>query len=422
MSLDIENKSNIRMPQSGASVLSTSTSTSSASKSAPIQMIDSSKNELLKKLGITLDQYNAIKAQHPDFDTLPLVKQLDIVKTPIAPKADLKVNNLEKQDVKVEKPSVSTSEIKDIKAEYNKKDLNGKIDDSYSELAKNIYIYGANFQGKTAKAHLKLEQGEEWDKIDDGRKDQLVASAEKEWNALSDEEKQIAIDKIKTFVNTDKQLKEVKDNLVSKIDDKSKEAFVVDKMALDIKSANFAKISYQDFLKKDELERLDIIEQCLLTEDPESLTSTEKLFLNRINLLNRGTAIKLAEYTKESDLKKQKEDPTYKPDESKWDSNNYQLDLKDTVRYMKCRNFLQDEAIYAALQEKVKSNTNLTDDEKKAYTYYKKQFDNQNFQGYILDAKAKNLENLQTQYNSLNERVKKGETLSDEEQRIYRYI
>ena len=49
MSLDIENKSNIRMPQSGASVLSTSTSTSSASKSAPIQMIDSSKNELLKK-------------------------------------------------------------------------------------------------------------------------------------------------------------------------------------------------------------------------------------------------------------------------------------------------------------------------------------------------------------------------------------
>lgn len=427
MSLAIENKSNIRMPQSGASVLSTSTSTSSASKSAPIQMIDSSKNELLKKLGITLDQYNAIKAQHPDFDTLSLVKQLEIVKTPIALKTELQSGEVKEgkstsESTDTQKLSVSTSENKDIKAEYNKKDLNGKIDDCYSELAKNIYIYGANFQGKTVKAHLKLEQGEEWDKIDDGRKDQLVASAEKEWNALSDEEKQIAIDKIKTFVNTDKQLKEVKDNLVSKIDDKSKEALVVDKIALDIKSANYANISYPDFLKKDELERLDIIEQCLRTEDPESLTSTEKFFSNRIDLLNRGTAIKLAEYAKESDLKKQKEDPTYKPDESKWDPNNYPLDFKNTVRHMKCRNFLQDEAIYAALQEKVKSKTNLTDDENKAYTNYKKQFDNQNFQGYILDSKAKNLENLQTQYNSLNERVKKGETLSDEEQRIYRYI
>lgn len=416
MSLDIENKSNIRMPQSGASVLSTSTSTSSASKSAPIQMIDSSKNELLKKLGITLDQYNAIKAKHPDFDTLSLVKQLEIVKTPIAQNQELQSSELKEE--KTTSEPADTKKTSDVKTEYNKKDVKGKIDDCYSELAKNIYIYGANFQGKTVKAHLKLEQGEEWDKIDDGRKDQLVASAEKEWNALSDEEKQIAINKIKTFVNTDKQLKEVKDNLVSKIDDKSKEAFVVDKIALDIKSANYANISYPDFLKKDELERLDIIEQCLRTEDPESLTSTEKFFSNRINLLNRGTAIKLAEYAKESDLKKQKEDPTYKPDESKWDPNNYPLDFKNTVRHMKCRNFLQDELIYAALQEKVKSKTNLTDDEKKSYAYYQRP----KLQAYILDAKAKNLENMQIQYNSLREKVQNGETLSEEEQIAYREI
>ena len=134
-------------------------------------MIDSSKNELLKKLGITLDQYNAIKAQHPDFDTLPLVKQLDIVKTPIAPKADLKVNNLEKQDVKVEKPSVSTSEIKDIKAEYNKKDLNGKTEICYSEVARNIYIYGVKDKDKViAEAHSK----EEWDKLSDKEKEAEV--------------------------------------------------------------------------------------------------------------------------------------------------------------------------------------------------------------------------------------------------------
>lgn len=417
MNLNIDN-SNLKISQNNN--LTAKSVNLSSSKSAIVPMTDAEKSALLKKLGITLDQYNLIKAQHPNFDQLPLGEQLEIVKTPIAPNQELQSSEVKEE--KTTSEPADTKKTSDVKTEYNKKDLKGKIDDCYSELAKNIYIYGANFQGKTVKAHLKLEQGEEWDKIDDGRKDQLVASAEKEWNALSDEEKQITIDKIKTFVNTDKQLKEVKDNLVSKIDDKSEKAFVVDKAALDIKSANFANISYPDFLKKDELERLDIIEQCLRTEDPESLTSIEKFFSNRIDLLNRGTAIKLAEYAKESDLKKQKEDPTYKPDESKWDSNNYQLDFKSTVRYMKYRNFLQDELIYDALQEKVKSNTNLTDDEKKSYAYYKKQFDNKNFQGYILDAKAKNLENLQTQYNSLNERVKKGETLSDEEQRIYRYI
>lgn len=417
MNLNIDN-SNLKISQNNN--LTAKSVNLSSSKSAIVPMTDAEKSALLKKLGITLDQYNLIKAQHPNFDQLPLGEQLEIVKTPIAQNQELQSSEVKEEETTSE--PADTKKTSDVKTEYNKKDVKGKIDDCYSELAKNIYIYGANFQGKTVKAHLKLEQGEEWDKIDDGRKDQLVASAEKEWNALSDEEKQIAIDKIKTFVNTDKQLKEVKDNLVSKIDNKSKKAFVVDKVALDIKSANFANISYPDFLKKDELERLDIIEQCLRTEDPESLTSIEKFFSNRIDLLNRGTAIKLAEYAKESDLKKQKEDPTYKPDESKWDSNNYQLDFKSTVRYIKYRNILQDEAIYATLQEKVKSNTNLTDDEKKSYAYYKKHFDNKNFKGYILDAKAKNLENLQTQYNSLNERVKKGETLSDEEQGIYRYI
>ena len=417
MNLNIDN-SNLKISQNNN--LTAKSVNLSSSKSAIVPMTDAEKSALLKKLGITLDQYNLIKAQHPNFDQLPLGEQLEIVKTPIAQNQELQSSEVKEEETTSE--PADTKKTSDVKTEYNKKDVKGKIDDCYSELAKNIYIYGANFQGKTVKAHLKLEQGEEWDKIDDGRKDQLVASAEKEWNALSDEEKQIAIDKIKTFVNTDKQLKEVKDNLFSKIDDKSKEAFVVDKIALDIKSANFANIPYPDFLKKDELERLDIIEQCLKTEDPESLTSTEKFFSNRINLLNRGTAIKLAEYAKESDLKKQKEDPTYKPDESKWDPNNYPLDIRSTARYIKYRNILQDEAIYATLQEKVKSNTNLTDDEKKSYAYYKKHFDNKNFKGYILDAKAKNLENLQTQYNSLNERVKKGETLSDEEQGIYRYI
>ena len=379
MSLDIENKSNIRMPQSGASVLSTSTSTSSASKSAPIQMIDSSKNELLKKLGITLDQYNAIKAQHPDFDTLSLVKQLEIVKTPIAPKADLKVNNLEKQDVKVEKPSVSTSEIKDIKAEYNKKDLNGKTEICYSELARNTYIYGVKGKDKViANAHSK----EEWDK-------------------LSDEEKKTEVEKVKTFIKSDERLKNVKNKYDDKVPENTKE-IVIDAIMRAIHAADAEGISFVDFMKKDEYERKELIEQYLFEEkefNSSNLNKNDEEYLSQSKMLKSEVTKFLEQKTGEKigDI----------------------LDTKSVGLYVKYYNLSEDELLHSALKEKVKNGEKLTDVEQEQYARYNEMMAEPSNQQIVKEAKAQNILELDKEFNTLSAKIKKGETLSPEEQKAY---
>lgn len=379
MSLDIENKSNIRMPQSGASVLSTSTSTSSASKSAPIQMIDSSKNELLKKLGITLDQYNAIKAQHPDFDTLSLVKQLEIVKTPIAPKADLKVNNLEKQDVKVEKPSVSTSEIKDIKAEYNKKNLVGKTEICYSEVARNIYIYGVKDKDKViANAHSK----EEWDK-------------------LSDKEKEAEVTKVKAFIDNDERLKNIKDKYNDKVPENTKE-IIIDGIMRAIQAANAEGVSIVDFMKKDEYERKELIEQYLFEEkefNPSNLNKNDEEYLSQSKMLKSEVTKFLEQKTGEKigDI----------------------LDTKSVGLYVKYYNLSEDELLHSALKEKVKNGEKLTDVEQKQYARYNEMMAEPSNQQIVKEAKAQNILELDKEFNTLSAKIKKGETLSPEKRKVY---
>lgn len=387
MSLDIENKSNIRMPQSGASVLSTSTSTSSASKSAPIQMIDSSKNELLKKLGITLDQYNAIKAQHPDFDTLSLVKQLEIVKTPIAQNQELqsgevKEGKLTSESTDTQKPSVSTSEIKDVKTEYNKKDLNGKTEICYSELARNTYIYGVKDKDKViAEAHSK----EEWDK-------------------LSDKEKEAEVAKVKAFIDNDERLKNIKDKYNDKVPDSEKE-MIIDAIMRAIHAADAEGISFVDFMKKDEYERKDIIEQHLDTEkkiNPENLNKNDEEYLSQAKMLN-------SEVTKVVEKKTKRK-------------IGNDLDTRSTGLYVKYYNLSEDELLHSALKAKVKNGEKLTDIEQKQYARYNKMMAEPSNQQIVKEAKAQNLLELDKEYNSLSAKIKNGETLSPEKQKAYNIL
>ena len=381
MSLDIENKSNIRMPQSGASVLSTSTSTSSAAKSAPIQMIDSSKNELLKKLGITLDQYNAIKAQHPDFDTLSLVKQLEIVKTPIALKTELQSGEVKEgkstsESTDTQKLSVSTSENKDIKAEYNKKDLNGKTEICYSELARNTYIYGVKDKDKViAEAHSK----EEWDK-------------------LSDKEKEAEVTKVKAFIGNDERLKNIKDKYNDKVPDYAKE-MTIDAIMRAIHAADAEGISFVDFMKKGEYERKELIERHLVNENkinPENLNKNDKEYLAQSKMLN-------SEVTKVVEKK-----------------TGQKLDNElDTGLYVKYYNLSEDELLHSALKEKLKNGEKLTDIEQKKLAIYTKMMAEPGNQQIVKEAKAQNLLELDKEYNSLSVKIKNGEALSSEEQKAY---
>lgn len=350
--------------------------TTSGSKTVSVQMTDTNKLALLKKLNITLDQYNAIKAQNPNFDTLSPAEQYEIIDNFSVKTPTLVESKTEKQDAKVEKTSTSTPEIKDIKAEYNKKDLVGKTEICYSEVARNIYIYGVKDKDKViANAHSK----EEWDK-------------------LSDEEKKAEVEKVKTFINSDERLKNVKNKYDDKVPENTKE-IVIDAIMRAIHAADAEGISFVDFMKKGEYERKELIERHLVNENkinPENLNKNDKEYLAQSKMLN-------SEVTKVVEKK-----------------TGQKLDNElDTGLYVKYYNLSEDELLHSALKEKVKNGEKLTDVEQKQYARYNEMMAEPSNQQIVKEAKAQNILELDKEFNTLSAKIKKGETLSPEERKAY---
>lgn len=350
--------------------------TTSGSKTVSVQMTDTNKLALLKKLNITLDQYNAIKAQNPNFDTLSPAEQYEIIDNFSVKTPTLVESKTEKQDAKVEKTSTSTPEIKDIKAEYNKKDLVGKTEICYSEVVRNIYIYGVKDKDKViANAHSK----EEWDK-------------------LSDEEKKTEVEKVKTFINSDERLKNVKNKYDDKVPENAKE-IIIDGIMRAIQAANAEGVSIVDFMKKDEYERKELIEQYLFEEkefNPSNLNKNDEEYLSQSKMLN-------SEVTKVVEKK-----------------TGQKLDNElDTGLYVKYYNLSEDELLHSALKEKVKNGEKLTDVEQKQYARYNKMMAEPSNQQIVKEAKAQNILKLDKEFNTLSAKIKNGETLSPEERKAY---
>lgn len=373
-SFNIDN-SNIKISTGVNSGLK-ATNTTSGSKTVSVQMTDTNKLALLKKLNITLDQYNAIKAQNPNFDTLSPAEQYEIIDNFSVKTPTLVESKTEKQDAKVEKTSTSTPEIKDIKAEYNKKDLVGKTEICYSEVARNIYIYGVKDKDKViANAHSK----EEWDK-------------------LSDEEKKAEVEKVKTFINSDERLKNVKNKYDDKVPENAKE-IIIDGIMRAIHAADAEGISFVDFMKKGEYERKELIERHLVNENkinPENLNKNDKEYLAQSKMLN-------SEVTKVVEKK-----------------TGQKLDNElDTGLYVKYYNLSEDELLHSALKEKVKNGEKLTDVEQKQYARYNTMMAEPSNQQIVKEAKAQNILELDKEFNTLSAKIKKGETLSPEERKAY---
>lgn len=373
-SFNIDN-SNIKISTGVNSGLK-ATNTTSGSKTVSVQMTDTNKLALLKKLNITLDQYNAIKAQNPNFDTLSPAEQYEIIDNFSVKTPTLVESKTEKQDAKVEKTSTSTPEIKDIKAEYNKKDLVGKTEICYSEVARNIYIYGVKDKDKViANAHSK----EEWDK-------------------LSVEEKKAEVEKVKTFINSDERLKNVKNKYDDKVPENAK-GIIIDGIMRAIQAANAEGVSIVDFMKKDEYERKELIEQYLLEEkefNPSNLNKNDEEYLSQSKMLN-------SEVTKVVEKK-----------------TGQKLDNElDTGLYVKYYNLSEDELLHSALKEKVKNGEKLTDVEQKQYARYNEMMAEPSNQQIVKEAKAQNILELDKEFNTLSAKIKKGETLSPEEGKAY---
>lgn len=375
MNLNIDN-SNLKISQNNN--LTAKSVNLSSSKSAIVPMTDAEKSALLKKLGITLDQYNLIKAQHPNFDQLPLGEQLEIVKTPIAQNQELQSSEVKEEETTSE--PAGTKKTSDVKTEYNKKDVKGKIDDCYSELAKNIYIYGAKDKDKViAEAHSK-----------------------EEWNKLSDADKKELVNKIKTKIDERPELKQVKDIFLSDANNADKENYA-DTVMRGLLAADQEGISYISLIQSySEAERARIIEDYLLNTDESKKNDNDKLYEAEFKLIKSEIA-----------------------DEAGISVDC--LDAEEVSRRVRYCNLNKNELLYKALEKKGQKRSNI---ENKKYAQLKQSYSSKEYKdniNFVLQkSKARKLMSLKEELNNYNELIKAGKTLTAEQdsnkQSIEKYL
>ncbi len=382
-----------------SSTVQSSTVQASSTSSAPIKMVDEEKNKLCKNLGITIDEYDAIIAKNPTFKTANLGEQQEIVKaykSEVAAKAQATTTPQQNE----EKPAETATETQSVesnpytyanKAEYNKKDVKGKIEDCYAELAKNIYIHGATL-GKVS----------------------LPAHSAEEWAKLSDAQKQAEVEKLKQFIDTVPELKTLKAQFNTKVEGKGQEA-LVDAVMNMIQTANMTSgeddkvgMAFTDFVKLDEHVRAVRTEE-YLSYEKDNLNENDKKFLARTEMLKKQVASKISEIQKKAADKAGKEAPD--------PINPEQLEADDIVQYMKYYNLNENELLYKGISENPDFKLeNLSEDDKKVYFNFKKLNSTKQGQKLIQNAKAKNASALKSEYDAIKAKVQKGEEISSDEQ------
>lgn len=398
MNLNIGNEKVNNINTVSSTVQSSTVQTSSTSSA--IKMIDEEKNKLCKKLGITIDEYDAIIAKNPTFKTASYDEQQKIVtayKSEVAAKAQATTTPQQKE----EKPAETATETQSVesnpytyanKAEYNKKDVKGKIEDCYAELAKNIYIHGATL-GKIS----------------------LPAHSAEEWAKLSDAQKQAEVEKLKQFIDTVPELKTLKAQFNTKVEGKGQEALVDAVMDM-IQTANTTYsegdkvgMAFTDFIKLDEYDRAERIENYLSFENASNLNENDKKFLARTEMLKKQVASKISEIQKKAADKAGKEAPD--------PINPEQLDTSDIAKYMKYYNLNENELLYKGFSEKAGFKLeNLSNEDQEAYKNFEKLNKYPSAQKQIQNAKAKNALALKSEYDAIKAKIQKGEEISSDEQ------
>lgn len=249
----------------------------------------------------------------------------------------------------------------DFKSEYNKKDLNGKLEDCYVALARNIYPKG----------------------VKDKNNNYIVKpnSMNKSWEELSKPERDQFIQKVKNFIDNDERLKDIKDSFTSTESvDENVKTMMLDMLMRGILAAEFNDISFTDYLKKNEFERAEIVEN-YLNDNNDTLNENDNYLKNQNEYLKQQVTNILKEKTGiEAE-------------------NN--LDAADVKRYIKVLNLNEDELIYLSLKEKADKGILNDDNDKELYSYYSSLYGTDAGQERLKEAKAQNLHDLEVKYQDL---------------------
>ncbi len=364
----IDNSNNINKLTSSSLNTASVPSQQSSVSASPLPLVDTQKQELLKKLGITLEQYEALKAQVPDFDTLSLDKQAELITSLNTGKIETVQNTSEQEEV---------AQPKTEKQIYNEKTPDAKVEDCYLAFTKNTYIYG-----------IKDKNGN------------IIAQShsEEDWNKLSDAEKQAEIEKVKAFIDKDERLKNVKDTFLAATEKNSKlKEDAADSVMRGILASEFNGVSYIEFLQKDEYERLGIVDEYLTTEEglnKDNLNASDKAYMKYYDTLKSQISKIVSERT------------------GKDVGEN--LDASDVAKYMRYYNLDKTELMRNAILDKPAESRTAKEIE------FIKNF--QNLEQTRNKAKAQNLLSLQDELNSYETKLQNGQELSAEERAAYNSI
>lgn len=231
--------------------------------------------ELLKKLGITKDVFNALLLKYPDATSLPLDKLQELVNKEIVlnnlkENSGTNIHNKDSEpDNKMNSASnlgVTSQENSDLsetqkpfnKGEFIKLSPEKKANVIALELAKNKFLYSDPNNTKT----------------------------EEDWNNLTEAERQSLVKSSLEVVKNDK-------NGLAKLLTNYGKSSIADSTMTKIQTANMYGISFADFQKLSQLEREEYVYDYLNTEkelaDAEGrkpeFTKSERDYWNRNNLL-----------------------------------------------------------------------------------------------------------------------------------------
>ncbi len=341
-----------------------SNSLSSLSKkpdnSVDIVPLGNKNSSLLNKLGITQDELTLILAKYPEFMNAQIDIQLEIVKTiklekQQALQAQKAAETAENETNSTPSTQVGVGEFN--KAEYNKLPVSEKIEACFEEFAKNVYIYGV----KDHDGNVKSE-----------------AHSLDEWNSLTPEEQQEFVNKVKTGIDNNEKLSELKKLILENADEKALNSGA-DAVMRGIQASNMAGKSYIEFIHENEYSRMDMID--------EYLNEQEALYGDKI-LNDSDKSYKKYWDAITSEVKKL--------------SGNENYCSSDAREYLKRNNLTEDEMLYKSLKHKISQGIRLSDEESKLYNSLNDTLSLKSGRELLNRAKARNLENMQAQYDELS--------------------
>ena len=377
MKLDkIKNTENVNNVANTSGVSSAS---STKAENASIMSKPKAQEELLKKLGITSEEYVKLCNSYKDFAALSVDKQLEIIakqKTETTPQAETP-KTAPTEEVKAEIPATATStdtEAKETPAATSPTTSEAAAaqtataqETDYSETV----FDGAKFEKLTAKEKMQVYT-EEYAKNSFMYADEKNKKTIEQWNALSDEEK------AKYLKDAQSALSSEYSELIKGAKDDKIVDWALNYLMTDLRAANRMEMKVNQFngtedyhgKKINESQREEYIYDLLFDDNecaPEKMSTLDKIRFQKEQFLAKAVSAK---------------------------SGQENLCPSDAKKYLKNNNLLEADVEYEYLKNKLEKEGSLTGAEMKILSNLESLQENDAYLDVVNEAKYQGLQNL----------------------------